>query len=345
MTSNPSPAATGMAASWPRTRAWLGLLVLLAGLCLLPTTARAQSCWVSGAATLNFGTVTAAGNTDAQTNIALNCQASFNAPFGLAARFRVCVFVGEGNPTGMEPRRMTNYNGAFMNYDLYSNAARTQLIGPLGSTYPLYSLAFDVQESRTYLAQVPLYGRVPAGQNLPAAFPFQGFPANAIVRYSYGYLITPSEADCRNGVAGFGGGAGDAAFGWSGVYATFANTCRVVVATDLDFGSAGTLSANRDQTSTIQLQCPNGTAWRVNLDNGVNAAGNIRRMASGANRITYELYRDAARQNRWGNATNNGINGTGTNAAQSLTVYGRVPAQGNVPGGTYSDTITVTLTY
>lgn len=323
--------------------AWAAAL-LLAALLLMPGQARAQSCWINGAANLNFGTVTAGANTDAQSSLGFQCQ---SGGFGLTLNFRVCVFVGEGNIAGMAPRRMTNHNGALMNYDLYADAARTQLIGPAGANFPTYDQVSTVPGNFTTISgNFTLYGRVPAGQSLPAAFPYQGLPAGSVMRYSYGFLFTPSENDCRTGVPGrILGGSGEVPFAWSGVNASFENTCRVVLATDLDFGNANTLTGNRDQTSTIQLQCATGTAWRVALDNGVNNNGNNRRMASGANRIAYELYRNSNRTQRWGNNNGSDVNGTGNDTVQALTVYGRVPAQANPARGSYADTVTVTLTY
>jgi len=64
--------------------------------------------------------------------------------------------------------------------------------------------------------------------------------------------------------------------------------------------------------------------------------------------IPYELYRDAARSPRWGNTIKTHTQaGTGTGAAQSLTVYGRAPpTTGAIPAqGSYNDVITVTITY
>jgi spore coat protein U-like protein len=68
--------------------------------------------------------------------------------------------------------------------------------------------------------------------------------------------------------------------------------------------------------------------------------------------VEYELYRDAGRSQRWGNDTTGGtdtVNGNGSNHGQGsgngLTVYGRVPAQPEAASGSYSDTVTITLTY
>ncbi len=62
--------------------------------------------------------------------------------------------------------------------------------------------------------------------------------------------------------------------------------------------------------------------------------------------VTYELYRNNGRTQRWGAALNNDtVAGNGNGANQALTVYGRVPGQTTPSAGTYNDTITVTVTY
>src|SRR5690606_26462753 len=120
-------------------------------------------------------------------------------------------------------------------------------------------------------------------------------------------------------------------------------------ASDLDFGSVpGLIDQHRDQTSVISLTCTGGTAWNVALDDGQNASGNVRRMrrTDGGGHVAYDVYIDAARTRRWGSTA--GVDtqqGTGTGHQQTATVYGRVPSGQSVPAGSYSDTITVTVTY
>ncbi|MDB5886599.1 MAG: hypothetical protein JWR74_2770, partial [Polaromonas sp.] len=123
-------------------------------------------------------------------------------------------------------------------------------------------------------------------------------------------------------------------------------------ASDMDFGSAVSLIAAVDGTSTISLSCPVNTSWRVGLSDGMNAViVGQRRMAGPApDFMGYELYRDSGRTQRWGNNTAGGtntVNGSGASQANPtvLTVYGRVPAQADGAPGAYSDTVTVTLTY
>ena len=75
-------------------------------------------------------------------------------------------------------------------------------------------------------------------------------------------------------------------------------------------------------------------------------SGTTRRMRSaGGQFVSYELYRDSPRNQRWGNTlATDTLAGTGSGNAQSLTVYGRVAPQAPTVG-TYNDTITVTVTY
>jgi len=48
----------------------------------------------------------------------------------------------------------------------------------------------------------------------------------------------------------------------------------------------------------------------------------------------------------WGNTVYiDTVSATGNGAAQSYTVYGRIPAQTTPAPNTYTDTITITVTY
>ena len=69
-------------------------------------------------------------------------------------------------------------------------------------------------------------------------------------------------------------------------------------------------------------------------------------MTSGGATINYSLYNNSGRTTNWGNTIGTDtVSSTGTGASQSFTVYGRVPAQTTPAPATYSDTITVTVTY
>ncbi|HHK8213172.1 TPA: spore coat protein U domain-containing protein, partial [Serratia marcescens] len=99
-------------------------------------------------------------------------------------------------------------------------------------------------------------------------------------------------------------------------------------------------------TGTLGLNCTTGTNYTVALDNGLNASGSQRRMASSVPAyISYNLYQDSAHAVPW-NSTTGVLTGTGTGSAVPLIVYGLVPAAGTTPAaGAYSDTVTMTVTW
>jgi spore coat protein U domain-containing protein, fimbrial subunit CupE1/2/3/6 len=132
------------------------------------------------------------------------------------------------------------------------------------------------------------------------------------------------------------------------VQIAIAASCTINSASTLNFGSQGVLTANVDQTSTLQVQCTNTTPYNIGLNAGTGAGATvaIRKMTSGANTINYSLYTDAGRTTVWGNTVGTDtVTGTGDGASQSFTVFGRVPAQTTPAPGSYSDTVTVTVTY
>jgi spore coat protein U-like protein len=322
--------------------------------CSISTARAATTC--SGTATnLSFGNVSTTGTTDVSATFTVTCST-----FGLAllanTKVRMCLNIGDGaNGIGhFNPRRMLNGFADPLQFQLYRDAARSQIWGSRGNpTVPTPQAAdFDYSvpvlggsQMRTFT----IYGRIPAQTLVAGSYtnPFTGIHTSIEYRYNETLLGTASyPASCISG--GIGGATVSGAFPFT-ASATVLPNCRAYTATDLDFGSiAGLITANRDQTSLLSMICTGRTAWNVGLDNGLHASGTVRRMQLGATAsyVNYELYRDAGRLNRWGNTIGtNTVPGTGTGLEQTLTVYGRVPATQTVPAGSYSDVITVTITY
>jgi spore coat protein U-like protein len=116
----------------------------------------------------------------------------------------------------------------------------------------------------------------------------------------------------------------------------------------MDFGSATFLNSALNATNTISIRCPVGTDYTIGLDGGLSGANDpeARELDSGADTITYGIYRDAARSQPWGATIgSNTVSGTGNGNFQDVTAYGRIPSQGTPSPGAYSDTIVVTVTY
>ena len=125
----------------------------------------------------------------------------------------------------------------------------------------------------------------------------------------------------------------------------------VVTAGTLAFGTQTALPAAVDQQGTFTVNCSNTTPYTIALDAGQNGGGSVtsRRMKGGASNtdfVNYSLFTNTGRTTNWGTTTGTDtVAGTGSGASQTLTVYGRVPAQTiNSPGG-YTDNVTITVTY
>ncbi len=134
------------------------------------------------------------------------------------------------------------------------------------------------------------------------------------------------------------------------VSGTVVPTCAVS-ALPLSFGATipNPINSNVDAQSTVTATCASGAAYTVALNAGSGAGATFpaRRMTSGPNTLNYTLYTDAGRSTIWGDGSAGSIlsNQSGTGSAQAITVYGRIPSGQSVPTGTYTDTITVTVTF
>lgn len=137
------------------------------------------------------------------------------------------------------------------------------------------------------------------------------------------------------------------------VSATFKVQARVeavcsVNASNLDFG-AYKGDSPAVGTTTIGATCTPGTTYNIGLNDGTGG-GTIyggRKMASGpANKLNYQLYRDSARANIWGNTTGTDtVQDVGSGLEKQHMVHGAIPAAQAVPAGSYEDTITVVVYY
>ena len=131
------------------------------------------------------------------------------------------------------------------------------------------------------------------------------------------------------------------------VTATVVSDCTIS-ADHLDFGNVGILTSNIDADSDIRVLCTTGTAYTVALDAGSGTGSTIqdRRMANATSTLKYQMYRDVARVQVWGDDPGTDTEGgAGTGNEQVLKIYGRVPVQAPPAPGNYISTVTATITY
>ena len=127
-----------------------------------------------------------------------------------------------------------------------------------------------------------------------------------------------------------------------------AAACTINSAPALSFANQGILAANVDQSSTIQVTCTSTTPYNIGLDAGTGSDATVatRKMTSGGASVSYSLYRDSAHTTVWGTTVGtDAVADIGNGSGQRYTVYGRVPSQTTPAPGTYTDTVTVTVTY
>lgn len=124
--------------------------------------------------------------------------------------------------------------------------------------------------------------------------------------------------------------------------------CTISVS-DINFGNYDPIVANKttplDVTHPISTTCTIGSSPTIRIDAGLNApspTGANRRLSDGTNYLTYVLREGSFTGTTWDIDAD--INaGTATGLAVSKNIYARLPADQNVPVGSYVDTVQVTV--
>lgn len=130
------------------------------------------------------------------------------------------------------------------------------------------------------------------------------------------------------------------------VTATVQATC-LVSGSNLAFGTySGSAIA---MTTTLSVTCTNGTTYNVGLNAGTASGATVTTRAMtgpGSATLSYAMYQDSGHTTNWGNTVGTDTkSGSGNGSAQTLTVYGQLAASQYPSPGSYSDTITATVTY
>jgi spore coat protein U-like protein len=129
-----------------------------------------------------------------------------------------------------------------------------------------------------------------------------------------------------------------------------ASSCQVS-ATAVSFGSFIPLTLDFvDSNGTITVICTDVTSYSIALLAG-NGTYSLRSMVSGSHALDYNLYRDPAHQQLWGDGIGDNYLVTVANPVNDqnyiYTVYGRISLIGKrgTPVGTYTDTIGIIVNY
>jgi spore coat protein U-like protein len=143
------------------------------------------------------------------------------------------------------------------------------------------------------------------------------------------------------------------------ISATVPESCAIT-AEPIAFGNYDPIVTHATEplttTGTLTVQCTMGTSATILLGQGANAStystnsSPDRRLAGdGGGSLDYNISKDGAGNNTWGNTTGTGHSITGTGNSQDISVSLSIPpaaAQSNtVVVGTYTDTVVATVSY
>lgn len=131
------------------------------------------------------------------------------------------------------------------------------------------------------------------------------------------------------------------------VTATVVAAC-VASSTNISFGNYTASSGVADDAnSTVTVTCSNNDPYTIALNGGDSGKVAARTMLNGTNSLGYGIYTSSGYSTIWGDGTNgtSTVAGTGNGSAQNYTAYGQVPVGEYSAAGSYSDTLTATVTF
>lgn len=231
--------------------------------------------------------------------------------------------------TDLIPIRVCGQSGCNNNSEVTINATpytwnASALLGLLGSQR--YTL--------------PIFFRTVTGQNVSAG-PYR-VTLNLSINYSIcalgalGLCSTPQSGTLTTTMQ---------------VNGTVTNDCSAITAPAVNFGSSPLVQNFPTISQAVTLTCTRGSTYTVGLNNGLYSNGAVRNMASGNNRLSYEIYKGNT-TSRWGSTGTERWASSASSliSADALTRTFNYTAkvlttQATPPGGTYEDTVIVDVAF
>lgn len=134
------------------------------------------------------------------------------------------------------------------------------------------------------------------------------------------------------------------------VSAVVIHNCTVS-ASPVQFGAYDPVTANARTSltvsGTVTIACTRGSSPVIGLSAGSHAAGGTRRASDGTNYLAYELFKDTGLTEPWGDKGSDALQAgvALSRTPRRFQVHARIPAGQDVPAGTYTDTIVVSVNF
>lgn len=215
---------------------------------------------------------------------------------------------------------------------------------PAGSEIPLSGsyrfnagVLLGLLNSQTY--NFPLFIRTLSGQNVSAGL----WQVNLTLRVNFN-ICAVGVAVCLT----LQSGTVDIT---TQITLSVTNDCIAIAAPTINFNSAPLVKDFAPVSQSISITCTKGSVYTVGINNGLYPSGNVRNMASGANRLSYEIFKGSS-INRWGvsgterwaSADSSQLSTDGLLRTYNYTA--RILATQNTPpAGNYSDTLVVDIAF
>ena len=126
--------------------------------------------------------------------------------------------------------------------------------------------------------------------------------------------------------------------------------CLIASINGASFGlyNVFTSSSNTSGVGSLTVNCNGGgsSSFVTSLSTGQSKTFSMRVMKSGGNSLNYNLYTSAARTVVWGNGTGgSNVISTLRSNNTALSIFGEIPAEQDPGVGTYTDSITATVSF
>jgi len=284
----------------------------LAVLLLLACGARQAVAQSISVPTMNLGTYTGTLLTPGSTPITSSC--------GFLETYDIGLSAGTGSGATTTTRKMTGPGGATLSYQMFQNSTHTTNWGDNYGTDTVDGTCTGGNQT-SYI-----YPQAPAGQNVPPGT----YTDTITVTMPY-YLLFLQLGTAQTTMT---------------VTAVVLPNCQLS-APSLSFGNYASVLI--DATSNLSVTCTLTTTYNIGLNAGTATGATVTNrsmIGPGSALLGYKLFRDSGHTANWGNTVGTDtVSGTGTGLAQSVPVYGRIPAAEFATPGSYADTITATITY
>lgn len=311
------------------------LCTLLLALGLNFTTAFAQSCNFS-ITTIDFGNVNlGVGGAPATTGtLTASCTGNANS------NITICPNIGDGTggSNAGSPRFLAQ-GGNNVGYNLYQPNGQIwgSFVWPYAPRAPILSLTLNAVGTGTLTQNIDaqLTGTVLLAPSGVFQSIYNG--AHTLLDYGYAPAQSCSVVSARAVRSNFI------------VRAQNNSSCNIST-TSMNFGSQANLTLAKTASNQISITCTTGVRYTVGLSYGANGGTSpVNRFMAGplpAQKIQYGIYQNASLAQAWGTTIGKDtIAGTATGLTQAYNAYGQIPAQTTPQGGSYADTVVVTVTY